>query len=117
MLNSALNSVLTRILAFAAIYLVIAFFVKSPYYLLMLTLVPLWATLGVSWNIFSGYSGLISFGHVAFFGLGAYTVALLAEKFGVSPWIGIPLASLIGALSGVVIGVPTFRTSPAGATG
>ena len=102
-------SVLTRILAFAAIYLVIAFFVKSPYYLLMLTLVPLWATLGVSWNIFSGYCGLISFGHAAFFGLGAYTVALLAEKFGVSPWIGIPLASLIGALSGVVIGVPTFR--------
>ena len=99
----------TRILAFAAIYLVIAFFVKSPYYLLMLTLVPLWATLGVSWNIFSGYSGLISFGHAAFFGLGAYTVALLAEKFGVSPWIGIPLASLVGALSGVVIGVPTFR--------
>ena len=102
-------SVLTRILAFAAIYLVIAFFVKSPYYLLMLTLVPLWATLGVSWNIFSGYCGLISFGHAAFFGLGAYTVALLAEKFGVSPWIGIPLASLIGALSGIVIGVPTFR--------
>ena len=101
--------VLTRILAFAAIYVVIAFFVKSPYYLLMLTLVPLWATLGVSWNIFSGYSGLISFGHAAFFGLGAYTVALLAEKFGVSPWIGIPLASLIGALSGIVIGVPTFR--------
>ena len=104
-----LSSVLTRILAFAAIYLVIAFFVKSPYYLLMLTLVPLWATLGVSWNIFSGYSGLISFGHAAFFGLGAYTVALLAEKFGVTPWIGIPLASLVGALSGVVIGVPTFR--------
>ena len=101
--------VLTRILAFAAIYVVIAFFVKSPYYLLMLTLVPLWATLGVSWNIFSGYSGLISFGHAAFFGLGAYTVALLAEKLGVSPWIGIPLASLVGALSGIVIGVPTFR--------
>ena len=104
-----LNSVLTRILAFAALYLVIAFFVRSPYYLLMLTLVPLWATLGVSWNIFSGYSGLISFGHAAFFGLGAYTVALLAEKFGVSPWIGIPLASAVGALSGIVIGVPTFR--------
>ena len=106
---SVLNSVLTRILAFAALYLVIAFFVRSPYYLLMLTLVPLWATLGVSWNIFSGYSGLISFGHAAFFGLGAYTVALLAEKFGVSPWIGIPLASAVGALSGIVIGVPTFR--------
>lgn len=103
------TSVLIRILVLAVIYVFIAFSVKSPYYLLMLTLVPLWATLGVSWNIFSGYSGLISFGHAAFFGLGAYTVALLAEKAGVSPWVGIPLASLIGALSGVVIGVPTFR--------
>jgi ABC-type branched-subunit amino acid transport system ATPase component/ABC-type branched-subunit amino acid transport system permease subunit len=102
-------SVRARILAFALAYVAIAFLVSSPYTLLMLTLVPIWATLGVSWNIFSGYSGLISFGHAAFFGLGAYTVALMAEKFGVTPWIGIPLASLIGALSGIVIGVPTFR--------
>ena len=103
------TSVLSRILAFALLYVLIAYSVDSQYYLLMLTLVPIWATLGVSWNIFSGYSGLISFGHAAFFGLGAYTVALLAEHYGISPWIGIPIASVIGALSGVVIGVPTFR--------
>ncbi len=103
------TSVLSRVLAFALGYLFISFWVESPYYLLMLTLVPLWATLGVSWNIFSGYSGLISFGHAAFFGLGAYTVALLAEKFGISPWISIPLAALSGGVSGVLIGVPTFR--------
>ena len=103
------TSVLSRILAFALLYVLIAYSVDSQYYLLMLTLVPIWATLGVSWNIFSGYSGLISFGHAAFFGLGAYTVALLAEHYGISPWIGIPIASAIGALSGVVIGVPTFR--------
>ena len=103
------TSVLSRILAFALLYVLIAYSVDSQYYLLMLTLVPIWATLGVSWNIFSGYSGLISFGHAAFFGLGAYTVALLAGHYGISPWIGIPIASAIGALSGVVIGVPTFR--------
>ena len=103
------TSVLSRILAFALLYVLIAYSVDSQYYLLMLTLVPIWATLGVSWNIFSGYSGLISFGHAAFFGLGAYTVALLAQRYGISPWIGIPIASAIGALSGVVIGVPTFR--------
>ena len=103
------TSVLSRILAFALLYVLIAYSVDSQYYLLMLTLVPIWATLGVSWNIFSGYSGLVSFGHAAFFGLGAYTVALLAAHYGISPWIGIPIASVIGALSGVVIGVPTFR--------
>jgi branched-chain amino acid transport system permease protein len=71
--------------------------------------VPIWATLGVSWNIFSGYSGLISFGHAAFFGLGAYTVALLSAKLAISPWIGIPVAAVIGAVAGALIGAPTFR--------
>ena len=39
----------------------------------MLTLVLVWATFGLSWNLLSGYTGLVSFGHAAFFGLGAYT--------------------------------------------
>ena len=43
----------------------------------MLTLVLVWAIMGVAWNVFSGYSGLVSFGHASFFGLGAYTVTLL----------------------------------------
>ena len=63
----------------------------------MLTLVPIWAVVGLSWNLFSGYSGLISFGHAAFFGLGAYTVTLLPGlvRQG-SPWVGIPLGALCG---------------------
>ena len=66
----------------------------------MLTLVPIWAAMGLSWNILSGYSGLISFGHAAFFGLGAYTVTLMLVHWGVTPWIGIPATMLIGALAG-----------------
>ena len=50
---------------------------RNSYYQLMLTLVPVWAIMGLSWNLLSGYSGLISFGHAAFFGLGAFTTALL----------------------------------------
>jgi ABC-type branched-subunit amino acid transport system ATPase component/ABC-type branched-subunit amino acid transport system permease subunit len=100
---------LSRIAVLAILYVILASWVKNPYYLLMLTLVPIWATLGVSWNIFSGYSGLISFGHAAFFGLGAYTVALLSEKLAISPWIGIPLATAVGAFAGALIGAPTFR--------
>ena len=97
------------ILALASAYLAIAMLVADPYYGLMLTLAPIWAVLAVSWNIFSGYSGLMSFGHAAFFGLGAYTVALLEAKLGITPWIGIPVAALVGGLSGVIIGAPTFR--------
>ena len=96
-------------LGLAALYLGLAAVIGNPYILLIMTLVPIWATVGVSWNIFSGYSGLLSFGHAAFFGLGAYTVAVAFAKFGLSPWIGIALAAGVGALAGAMVGVPTFR--------
>ena len=90
-------------------YLAGAWLVEDRYYQLMLTLVPIWATVGVAWNLFSGYSGLMSFGHAAFFGIGAYTVALLLVSLGISPWFGIFAAALLGAIAGLLIGIPTFR--------
>jgi branched-chain amino acid transport system permease protein len=71
--------------------------------------VLVWAVMGLAWNLLSGYSGLISFGHAAFFGLGAYFVVLTQVNFGLTPWIGIPLAGLVGGLAGIVVGIPTFR--------
>ena len=47
----------------------------------MLTLVLVWASFGLSWNVLSGYTGLVSFGHAAFFGIGAYTTALGPDPF------------------------------------
>src|SRR3954452_12098006 len=90
-------------------WLGLGFVVENTYYRLLLTLVPIWATFGVSWNIFSGYSGLVSFGHAAFFGIGAYTVTLLFVLYDLTPWIGLPIAVVIGAVAGVAIGYPTFR--------
>jgi ABC-type branched-subunit amino acid transport system ATPase component/ABC-type branched-subunit amino acid transport system permease subunit len=100
---------IVAIFAFAAAYLVLGLVVRNQYYQLMLTLVLVWAIMGVAWNVFSGYSGLVSFGHASFFGLGASTVALLLVKFDVTPWIGVPVGMLVGAAAGVVIGYPTFR--------
>jgi branched-chain amino acid transport system permease protein len=65
--------------------------------------------MGLAWNVLSGYSGLVSFGHASFFGLGAYTTTLLLVKFGITPWIGIPISMLVGGFSGALIGWPTFR--------
>ena len=90
-------------------YLAGTFALKNSYYQLIFTLVPIWACLGVAWNIFSGYSGLVSFGHAAFFGLGAFTVTLLFVRLDVSPWLGIVAAGGTGALAGLLIGAPTFR--------
>jgi ABC-type branched-subunit amino acid transport system ATPase component/ABC-type branched-subunit amino acid transport system permease subunit len=83
--------------------------VTNSYYQLMLTLVPIWAVMGLSWNLLSGYTGLISFGHAAFFGLGAYTVTIALVGYDITPWLGIPLGMIVGTLAGVVIGYPTFR--------
>jgi ABC-type branched-subunit amino acid transport system permease subunit len=91
------------------VYLAVLYGVKGSYYQSMITLVAIWATMGVSWNVLSGYSGMISFGHASFFGLGAYTVALLFVELGITPWIGIPAATVVGVVAAILIGIPTFR--------
>jgi len=97
------------ILAFIAVYGVVALLVTNSYQQLIMTVVPVWAVMGLSWNLLSGYSGLISFGHAAFFGIGAYFVVLALIDFNLSPWISIPIAGLLGALARLLIGIPTFR--------
>ena len=94
---------------FAVAYLAVGFLVRNSYYQLIMMQVLVWAMLGLGWNMLSGYSGLISFGHAAFFGLGAYTVTIAFVKFGITPWIGIPLGTIVGMIAGVLIGIPTFR--------
>jgi len=100
---------LQRYLIFAAVYLAVAFFVTNSYYQLIMTLVLVWACFGLSWNMLSGYTGLVSFGHASFFGLGAFATVLAQVYWGISPWIMLFVSAGIGALSGVLIGLPTFR--------
>ncbi|GGG27490.1 metal-dependent hydrolase [Caldovatus sediminis] len=97
------------LIALAALYLGVSRMVENSYYLLMLTLVPIWAVVGLSWNLFSGYVGLISFGHAVFFGLGAYSVALTMNWWDLTPWLGIAIGAVVGAAAAVFIGMPTFR--------
>lgn len=97
------------ILLFVAAYFLLSLIVTNSYYQLMMTLVLVWAIMGLSWNMLSGYTGLISFGHAAFFGLGAYFTVLTHVKFGLTPWVAIPLSGVIGALAGLIVGIPTFR--------
>jgi ABC-type branched-subunit amino acid transport system ATPase component/ABC-type branched-subunit amino acid transport system permease subunit len=93
----------------SAVYLAVSSFVTNSYYQLIMTLVPIWATFGVSWNILSGYGGQLSFGHASFFGIGAYVVTLTLVYWNITPWLGIPLSMIVAACAAVLIGLPTFR--------
>jgi ABC-type branched-subunit amino acid transport system ATPase component/ABC-type branched-subunit amino acid transport system permease subunit len=100
---------LLTIAVLGTVWIGLGLVVSNSYYQLMLTLVPIWAVMGLSWNLLSGYTGLVSFGHAAFFGLGAYTVTIALVQFDITPWLGIPLGMVVGTVAGVVIGYPTFR--------
>ena len=100
---------LLPVIVFTVLYAAVSLSVTNSYYQLVLTLVPVWAVFGLSWNLLSGYTGLISFGHAAFFGIGAYTVALGQIYFDLSPWLLIPIAAMLGGIAGLLIGFPTFR--------
>jgi ABC-type branched-subunit amino acid transport system ATPase component/ABC-type branched-subunit amino acid transport system permease subunit len=100
---------LAPILIFAAAYAALALSISNSYYQLMMTLVLVWASFGLAWNVLSGYTGLVSFGHAAFFGIGAYTTALGQIHFDLSPWLLMPVATLFGGVAGLLIGFPTFR--------
>ncbi|HLI25474.1 MAG TPA: branched-chain amino acid ABC transporter permease [Chloroflexota bacterium] len=84
--------------------------VEPPiFYLRLLATVFLFATLAQSWNILGGYTGYVSFGHVTFFGLGAYTAALLFRELGWPPYVAAVPAGLVAGLFAVVVGYPTLR--------
>jgi len=100
---------LLPIIVFTALYAAVSLSVTNSYYQLVMTLVPVWAIFGLSWNLLSGYTGLISFGHAAFFGVGAYAVVLGQVYFDLSPWVMIPIAAILGGIAGLLIGFPTFR--------
>jgi len=69
----------------------------------------IFAVMAVGWNIMSGYGGMFSFGHAAFFGMGAYADAYLLVKHGVSPWIGILVGAVLAAVFGVAIAYLSLR--------
>jgi ABC-type branched-subunit amino acid transport system ATPase component/ABC-type branched-subunit amino acid transport system permease subunit len=89
--------------------LVLSFVLEERYHHRILTLVLVWATMGLGWNIISGYAGHTSFGHQAFFGIGAYVTVLLMVGFRLTPWVGLVVGMLVAVLAAALIGFPTFR--------
>jgi len=82
---------------------------SERYHHRVLTLVFVWATMGLAWNIISGYAGQTSFGHQAFFGIGAYVTVLLVVTAKLTPWIGMLAGMAAAVVAAALIGLPTFR--------
>ena len=81
----------------------------NNYWIRVLTQVVMVAILASSWNILAGVCGYFSFGNIVFFGLGAYTTAVLMSGLGFSFAITIPLGGIVAALFAVAIGMPLLR--------
>ena len=95
-------------LVFAALFFV-PFVVPSEAWQNTILMTLYAALLGQAWNILGGYGGQFSFGHAAFFGTGAYTVAVLQVQLGVNPWIGLVAGGLMAVAVAAFIGFTTFR--------
>lgn len=71
-------------------------------------LILMYVTMGQAWNILGGYAGQLSFGHAAFFGIGAYTSTFLLLEFRVTPWAGMLVGAILAVLVSLAVGYPTF---------
>lgn len=80
------------------------------YILHLLILICFYTLLSQSLNLSSGFSGLISLAHAGFYGIGAYTTAILATQFGCSFWINTPIAMLISGLIAFIVSLIALRT-------
>ncbi|WP_255196312.1 branched-chain amino acid ABC transporter permease [Halorarius litoreus] len=80
-----------------------------PINTLHLTGALFFATFVMSWDVVSGYTGEISFGHGLFFGVGGYSAGMLNLHLGVNPWLAAPLGAVAAAIAGLLIGFPSLR--------
>jgi branched-chain amino acid transport system permease protein len=97
------------IVAFLALAAIFPLAVSDQYILHIGILVLFYAVLATSLNLVVGYVGEFSLGHTAFLGIGAYAAAILALRFGLPMWATVPLAGVISAVFGLLIGAITLR--------
>jgi branched-chain amino acid transport system permease protein len=97
-------------IGFLALALVVPVLVYSNRYLLDLAiLIATYTMLGFGLNIVVGLAGLLDLGYVAFYAVGAYSYALIAQNFGLTFWICLPLAGILAAFAGLLLGFPVLR--------
>ncbi|TAM77736.1 branched-chain amino acid ABC transporter permease [bacterium] len=104
-----LKSALIQIAIATVFAALVPLMMHGEYALHVAVLALIFAVLAASWNLVSGYGGMFTFGHQAFFGLGAYVSALLAMHLGISTYLSIMIGTAFAMVAGVVIGLPVLR--------
>lgn len=99
----------TVVLLFCLAFLLLPLVMDHPYYLRILIMAGIFAIFAASWDLLSGFTGQINFGHALFFGVAAYTAALLNMNLGLAPWATIPIGALAAVVAGLAVGVPCLR--------
>jgi len=97
------------VLLFFMVLLILPAVTQDPYLLRILILTGIFAILAASWDLLSGFTGQMNFGHALFFGVGAYAAALLNQNVHIPPWGSIPLGGLAAVLAGLIVGIPCLR--------
>lgn len=110
MTRASWGKVVTAALVLAAAVL-LPHFLQERYFLHILVMSGIFTILTLSWNLLAGYTGQLNLGHAAFFGIGAYTSALLALKAGISPSFGLAAGGAVASLFGLLLGFPSLRLS------
>ncbi|MCI0551098.1 MAG: branched-chain amino acid ABC transporter permease [Anaerolineae bacterium] len=88
----------------AAVALAGLSFVLGEFQLILASQMLIAGLFAMSLNIIMGFGGMVHFGHAAFYGLGAYTVAILAKNYNIPLWVALPLAPVVSAALGAVVG-------------
>ncbi len=96
-------------LIFFLLLFVLPLITQEPYTLRILIFTNIFVIFAVSWDFLSGYTGQINFGHALFFGVAAYTAAMLNKYLGLLPWATIPIGAIVAVGAGVLMCLPALR--------
>lgn len=97
------------VFVFVLTMLLLPVVVRDPYVQRIVIVTSIFAIYAASWDLLSGFTGQINFGHALFFGVGAYGAALINRYLGWPPWVTIPLGAIVAVLAGLVVGIPCLR--------
>jgi len=96
-------------LVFFLLLFIFPLITQEPYTLRILIFANIFVIFAVSWDFISGYTGQVNFGHALFFGVAAYSAALLNKYLGLQPWATIPIGAIVAVLAGMLMCLPALR--------